>query len=108
VTDKERDKNAARCLAIIRHAQEVTGNVAMTCRYYLRTNAKPSSRAEPLTEAGANALIAAIPSRSMTASATAPWWQCSTAAACGSLRRSRSRPRTVTPPEQLRELAAAK
>jgi transposase len=34
VTDKELDKNAARRLAIIRHAQEVTGNVAMTCRYY--------------------------------------------------------------------------
>jgi transposase InsO family protein len=34
VTDKELDKNAARRLAIIRHAREVTGNVAMTCRYY--------------------------------------------------------------------------
>jgi transposase InsO family protein len=34
VTDKERDKNAARRLAIIRHAREVTGNVALTCRYY--------------------------------------------------------------------------
>jgi len=34
VTDKELDKNAARRLAIIRHAQEVTGNVALTCRYY--------------------------------------------------------------------------
>jgi transposase InsO family protein len=34
VTDKELDRNAARRLAIIRHAQEVTGNVALTCRYY--------------------------------------------------------------------------
>jgi transposase-like protein len=34
VTDKELNKNAARRLAIIRHAREVTGNVAMTCRYY--------------------------------------------------------------------------
>jgi transposase InsO family protein len=34
VTDKELDRNAARRLAIIKHAQEVTGNVAMTCRYY--------------------------------------------------------------------------
>jgi transposase len=34
VTDRELDRNAARRLAIIRHAQEVTGNVAMTCRYY--------------------------------------------------------------------------
>ena len=34
VRDKERDKNAARRLAIIRHAQEATGNVPLTCRYY--------------------------------------------------------------------------
>jgi transposase-like protein len=27
-------RNAARRLAIIKHAQKVTGNVAMTCRYY--------------------------------------------------------------------------
>jgi transposase-like protein len=33
VTDRELDKNAARRLAIIRHAREVTGNVALTCRY---------------------------------------------------------------------------
>jgi hypothetical protein len=34
VTDKKLDKNAARRLAIIRHSQEVTANVALTCRYY--------------------------------------------------------------------------
>jgi hypothetical protein len=34
VTGKELDRNAARRLAIIRHAEEVTGNVAKTCRYY--------------------------------------------------------------------------
>ena len=34
MNQRELDKNAARRLAIIRHAQEVTGNVAMTCRYY--------------------------------------------------------------------------
>ena len=34
MTDKELDKNATRRLAIIRHTQEVTGNVALTCRYY--------------------------------------------------------------------------
>lgn len=34
MTDKEQDRNAARRLAIIRHAREVTGNVALTCRYY--------------------------------------------------------------------------
>ena len=34
MTDSELDRNAARRLAIIKHAQEVTGNVAMTCRYY--------------------------------------------------------------------------
>jgi transposase InsO family protein len=34
MTDRERDRNAARRLAILRHAREVTGNVARTCRYY--------------------------------------------------------------------------
>jgi transposase len=33
VDKRELAKNAARRLAIIRHAREVTGNVAMTCRY---------------------------------------------------------------------------
>ena len=31
MTERERDRNAARRLAIIRHAQEVTGNVSKTC-----------------------------------------------------------------------------
>jgi transposase len=34
VTEKELARAAAHRLAIIRHAQEVTGNVAMTCRYF--------------------------------------------------------------------------
>jgi transposase-like protein len=34
VNERERDKNVARRLAILRHAQEVSGNVALTCRYY--------------------------------------------------------------------------
>jgi transposase-like protein len=34
VADKELNRNAARRLAIIKHAEEVTGNVALTCRYY--------------------------------------------------------------------------
>jgi transposase InsO family protein len=34
MSDQERDRNAARRLAILRHAREVTGNVARTCRYY--------------------------------------------------------------------------
>ena len=34
MNERQLDKNAARRLAIIRHAREVTGNVAMTCRYY--------------------------------------------------------------------------
>lgn len=33
MTDRERDRNAARRLVIIRHFQEVTGNVSKTCRY---------------------------------------------------------------------------
>jgi hypothetical protein len=34
VNERQLDKNAAKRLAIIRHAREVTGNVALTCRYY--------------------------------------------------------------------------
>jgi transposase InsO family protein len=34
MTDQELARGAARRLAIIRHAQEVTGNVSRTCRYY--------------------------------------------------------------------------
>lgn len=34
MNQRDLDKNAARRLAIIRHAREVTGNVAMTCRYF--------------------------------------------------------------------------
>ena len=34
VTEKELARGAARRLAIIRHAQEVTGNVSATCRYF--------------------------------------------------------------------------
>jgi transposase InsO family protein len=34
VTERELSRAAARRLAIIRHAKEVTGNVAKTCRYY--------------------------------------------------------------------------
>lgn len=31
--DRERDRHVAHRLAIIRHAQELTGNVSKTCRY---------------------------------------------------------------------------
>lgn len=34
MSEQELARNARRRLAIIRHAQEVTGNVAKTCRYY--------------------------------------------------------------------------
>jgi hypothetical protein len=34
VNDRELDKNAARRLAIVRHARKVAGNVATTCRYF--------------------------------------------------------------------------
>ena len=34
MTEREASKNAARRLAIIRHAEEVTGNVSQTCRYF--------------------------------------------------------------------------
>jgi transposase len=34
VTEQELTRRAKRRLAILRHAEEVTGNVALTCRYY--------------------------------------------------------------------------
>ena len=34
MTEREVTRNAARRLAIIRHAEEVTGNVSQTCRYF--------------------------------------------------------------------------
>ncbi len=34
MTEREVSRNAARRLAIIRHAGEVTGNVSQTCRYF--------------------------------------------------------------------------
>jgi len=34
MTEKEQQRIIKRRLAIIRHADEVTGNVAATCRYY--------------------------------------------------------------------------
>ena len=34
MNEREISRNAARRLAILRHAEEVTGNVALTCRYY--------------------------------------------------------------------------
>ena len=34
MTERELSRAAARRLAIIRHAEEVSGNVALTCRYY--------------------------------------------------------------------------
>ena len=32
--DREQQRRVKHCVAMIRHAEEVTGNVAMTCRYY--------------------------------------------------------------------------
>jgi len=34
VTEQELARGAARRLAIIRHAREMTGNVSLTCRYF--------------------------------------------------------------------------
>ena len=34
MTEKEIDREVKRRLAIFNHADEVTGNVAMTCRYF--------------------------------------------------------------------------
>jgi hypothetical protein len=34
VTEQQLLRIAKRRLAILRHAEEITGNVALTCRYY--------------------------------------------------------------------------
>jgi transposase-like protein len=34
MTERELSRGAARRLAILRHAKEVTGNFPLTCRYY--------------------------------------------------------------------------
>jgi transposase-like protein len=34
MTERELAREATRRLALIRHAQEMSGNVAATCRYY--------------------------------------------------------------------------
>jgi hypothetical protein len=34
VTEQELTRRATRRLAVLRHAEEITGNVALTCRYY--------------------------------------------------------------------------
>ena len=34
VTEQQLVRMAKRRLAILRHAEEITGNVALTCRYY--------------------------------------------------------------------------
>lgn len=34
MTEREFDRRAAHRLSVLRHAEEVTGNVALTCRYY--------------------------------------------------------------------------
>jgi transposase-like protein len=34
VTEQQLLRMAKRRLAILRHAEEITGNVALTCRYY--------------------------------------------------------------------------
>jgi hypothetical protein len=34
VNERQLDRTPPRSLAIIRHAREVAGNVALTCRYY--------------------------------------------------------------------------
>ena len=55
MNEREPDRNAARRLAIIRHAREVTGNVAQTCRHFglsRRTFYKWKPRYEAQGEAG--------------------------------------------------------
>jgi transposase len=55
LTEKELSRGASRRLAIIRHAEEITGNVSLTCRYFgitRQTFYRWLRRYEELGEAG--------------------------------------------------------
>ena len=48
MTDQELTRRAKRRLAILRHAEEITGNVALTCRWSsLEVSVRPSVAAGP-------------------------------------------------------------
>jgi hypothetical protein len=66
VTEQQLARMAKRRLAILRHAEEITGNVALTCRTPHHQPHPPNNR-QPLDNIGAsNASIASMP-RSSTA-----------------------------------------
>src|SRR5436190_19607648 len=52
MTERERDRNAARRLVILRYAREVTGNVSRTCRYY-GSPGRPTARGPAATRSWA-------------------------------------------------------
>jgi hypothetical protein len=47
VTEQELTRRATRRLAVLRHAEEITGNVALTCRYY---GMRPMNRRQMSTD----------------------------------------------------------
>jgi transposase-like protein len=56
VTERELARAAAYRLAILRHAEEVSGSVAKTCRYYRITRQTFYKWARRYAEEGANGL----------------------------------------------------
>ena len=53
MTERELSRGAARRLAMIQHVEEVTGNVAMTCRYFGISRQRYYFLASPVSAAGA-------------------------------------------------------
>jgi len=51
MTERELERRARRKLAVLRHVEEVSGNVAATCRYYgiSRTLRQEPSRCRAIT-----------------------------------------------------------
>ncbi len=71
MTERELVRNAARRLAIIRHAEEVTDNVAKTCRYFGIT--RQSYYVWPTSPTSAPGLASSMPLSSPTCSADTSW-----------------------------------
>jgi len=70
VIEKELTKRAARRLAIIRHAEEVSGSVAKTCRYYGISRACFTSGSSAI-ESSATMVCGTVPS-ALTPAQTPP------------------------------------
>ena len=61
MNERKLDRSAAKRLAILRHAEEVTGNLALTCRFYGITRQAFCQRRRRYQAAGTRALPTPAP-----------------------------------------------